>query len=50
LVLIAVAMAGGGIRTQLARHPLAGRIVAWISGTLIGGLAIGLLLAHRKAA
>ncbi len=50
LVLIAVALAGGSLRTQLARHPLAGRIVAWISGTLIGGLAIGLLLAHRKAA
>jgi len=50
LVLIAVAMAGGGIRTTLSRHPIAGRMVAWISGTLIGGLAIGLLLAHRKAA
>jgi len=50
LVLIAVALAGGGLRTALSRHPLAGRAIGWISGTLIGGLAIGLLMTSRRAA
>jgi threonine/homoserine/homoserine lactone efflux protein len=49
-VLVAVAMAGGRLRTLIGHHPQAGRIIGWISGTLIGGLAIGLLLTSRKAA
>lgn len=50
LVLIGVALAGGGLRTALSRHPLAARAIGWISGTLIGGLAIGLLMTSRRAA
>jgi threonine/homoserine/homoserine lactone efflux protein len=49
-VLIAVAFAGGRLRRAFAAHPFAGRALGWISGTLIGGLAIGLLLTSRRAA
>jgi len=50
LVLIAVALAGGSLRHLLTRHPLAERAIGWISGTIIGALAVGLLLTSRKAA
>lgn len=49
LVLIAVALAGGRVRITLMRYPFAGRALGWISGTLIGGLAIGLLVTARRA-
>jgi len=50
MVLIAVALAGGRLASSLNKHPMAPRIIGWISGTLIGGLAIGLLLSARRAA
>jgi len=49
LVLIGVAFAGGNLKRALAHHPRAGRMVGWVSGTLIGTLAIGLLLTSRRA-
>jgi len=49
LVLIGVALAGGNLRRALTRHPLAGRALGWISGTLIGALAIGLVITARRA-
>lgn len=48
--LFLVALAGGHLRENLKAHPLTERIIGWVSGTLIGGLAIGLLLTSRKAA
>lgn len=48
LVLCAVALMGGRLRGLIAHHPLAPRALAWISGTLLGSLAIGLLLAGRR--
>ncbi len=49
-VLVLVALAGGHLGETLKHHPFAGRAIGWVSGTLIGGLAIGLLLSSRKAA
>jgi len=48
--LVFVALAGGHIGAAFRAHPFAAKAIGWISGTLIGGLAIGLLVAHRKAA
>lgn len=49
LVLIGISFAGGRFRNALTAHPYAGRAVAWISGTIIGGLAIALLVSARRA-
>lgn len=50
LVLCAVALTGGHLRRFIAHHPRAPKWLGWISGTLIGGLAIGLLLSGKRAA
>ena len=49
-VLVLVALAGGHLGDTLKHHPLAGRAIGWISGTLIGALAIGLLASSRRTA
>lgn len=49
LVLCAVALMGGRLRRLFAHHPLAPRVLGWVSGTLLGSLAIGLLLTGRRA-
>ncbi len=50
LILCAVALMGGRLRGLFAHHPLAPKLLGWVSGTLLGGLAIGLLLAGKRTA
>ncbi len=50
LVLCAVALMGGRLRGLIKHHPRAPRLLGWISGTLLGGLAVALLLAGRRGA
>lgn len=50
MILCAVALTGGQLRRFVSHHPCAPKWLSWMSGTLIGGLAIGLLLSGRRVA